>query len=169
MSEEHDRQFIHTFSMVLVGLVAFAIIIIGLSLVIHNRHQDIEPSAAREAAKVARLRPVAGVYTEASQAAAAQEEQVEEDADDGPALAFDGSMDGEMIYARVCAVCHDAGVAGAPRLVAADWEARLDKGREKLIANAINGINAMPARGGRADLGDEQVAASVDYMLDQLD
>jgi cytochrome c5 len=45
----------------------------------------------------------------------------------------------------------------------------LDKGTEMLIDNAINGIGAMPARGGRADLSDEQIEAAVTHMLDTLE
>ena len=84
------------------------------------------------------------------------------------AVAFDGSLDGKMIYEAVCQACHMAGAAGAPQLVAAQWEGRLDQGVDTLVQHAIEGIGVMPAKGGRADLSDEQVRASVEYMLDQL-
>lgn len=168
MSQEQDRQFITTFSAVLAGLVAFTVIIIIAALIIHKQQFDGETSAARQAAVEERLQPVAGVYAGETGRAAAQA-AAEAAADDEPQVAFDGSTDGEMIYDRVCAACHDAGAAGAPRLVADEWGDRLDQGRETLVTHAINGINAMPARGGRSDLSDEQVAASVDYMLDQID
>lgn len=170
MSEQHDRQFIQTFSAVLAGLVAFTVVIIVLSLIIHNREFDGEQSAARQAAVEERLQPVAGVYAGETGRAAAQAAAEEAAADAEPQVAFEGSTDGEMIYGRVCAACHDSGAASAPRMVADEMGSRLaDKGRDTLVSNAINGINAMPARGGRSDLSDEQVTASVDYMLDQVE
>jgi cytochrome c oxidase cbb3-type subunit 3 len=42
---------------------------------------------------------------------------------------------------------------------------RAEKGLDTLTQSAINGINAMPARGGRADLSDEQVQVAVEFML----
>jgi len=33
------------------------------------------------------------------------------------------------------------------------------------MQTALNGLNAMPARGGRADLSDEQIQAAVEFML----
>ena len=95
----------------------------------------------------------------AEEAAGSQQQQV----------AFGGSMDGEMIYNSACQACHMSGAAGAPLLVAAQWEDRLDKGKETLVSHAINGFNAMPAKGGRMDLSDEQVRASVEYMLAQIE
>jgi len=170
VSEQHDRQFIQTFSAVLAGLVAFTVVIIILALIIHNRAFDGEQSAARQAAVEERLQPVGGVYAGETGRAAAQAAAEEAAEDSAAQVAFEGSTDGEMIYGRVCAVCHDAGVAGAPRMVAEEMGARLEeKGRDMLVSNAINGFNAMPARGGRSDLNDEQVAASVDYMLDQTE
>lgn len=168
MSEEHDRQFIKTFSAVLAGLVAFKIAMIVLALIIHERAFDGEQSAARQAAVEERLRPVADVYAGETGRAAAQEAAQASQSEQDEA-AFDGSTDGEMIYSQVCAACHDSGAAGAPTLQADAWGDRLDKGRDELLASAINGLGAMPPRGGRPDLSDEQVAASVDYMLDQLD
>lgn len=166
MSEEHDRQFIKHFSVSLVALIVFTAIVGVLAYYIHVNYLNIEPSTAREAAKEERLRPVAGVYAgEAGRAAAEAEAAAVEEAE----LAFDGSTDGEMIYNQVCAVCHSSGAAGAPTLAPADWSDRIDKGRDELLASAINGLGAMPPRGGRSDLSDEQVAASVDYMLDQVE
>lgn len=166
MSEEHDRQFIKHFSVALVALIAFTAIVGVVAYYIHVNYLNIEPSTARESAKEERLRPVAGVHAgEAGRAAAEAEAAVENE----PELAFDGSTDGEMIYNQVCAACHSSGVAGAPTLAPAGWSERLDKGRDELLASAINGLGAMPPRGGRSDLSDEQVAASVDYMLDQVE
>ncbi|NBD96443.1 MAG: cytochrome c5 family protein [Gammaproteobacteria bacterium] len=170
MSEHHDRQFIKTFSSILFGLVVFTVIIIGLAAVLHQRNFDGEQSAARVSAVEERIRPVAGVYAGETGRAAAQAAAEAAAADEAPQVAFEGSTDGEMIYGRVCAACHDSGAAGAPRMVAAEMGARLEeKGRDTLVTHAIEGFNTMPARGGRSDLSDEQVAASVDYMIEQTD
>ncbi len=73
------------------------------------------------------------------------------------------------IYSNVCAACHDAGVSDAPIMGETDeWSNRLnDKGLETLFDHAINGFNAMPARGGDSSLTDEQVREAVAYMLDE--
>ena len=42
---------------------------------------------------------------------------------------------------------------------------RAAKGQDVLVQNAVNGLNAMPPRGGRADLSDEQIQAVVEFML----
>ncbi len=79
-----------------------------------------------------------------------------------------GGLDGEALYAGApCAACHAAGVAGAPVLGDAEaWGPRIDKGIETLYANAINGIGAMPPKGG-AGLPDEEIKAIVDYMVSE--
>lgn len=77
------------------------------------------------------------------------------------------------VYNGVCAVCHAAGVAGAPRTGdAAAWQTRLAQGGlSALIQNAINGLagagGVMPARGGNPNLTDAEVQAAVEYMLEQ--
>lgn len=75
------------------------------------------------------------------------------------------------IYSNVCSSCHDAGVSGAPVMGDSDaWSARFDdKGLETLFDHAINGFNAMPARGGDSSLTDEQVRKTVAYILDEAD
>jgi cytochrome c5 len=56
----------------------------------------------------------------------------------------------------------------APRLGnASDWAPRIEKGMDTLHDHAINGFNMMPAKGGRADLSDEDIMAAVDYMVSQ--
>jgi len=71
------------------------------------------------------------------------------------------------VYAS-CAACHASGVAGAPKTGdAVVWSERITKGLETLYANAINGYNAMPAKGGNISLSDDNVKAAVDYMLEQ--
>ena len=39
----------------------------------------------------------------------------------------------------------------------AAWAPRIEQGREKLLANAINGIGKMPARGGDSSLSDDDI------------
>ncbi|MFJ5538888.1 c-type cytochrome [Vreelandella titanicae] len=76
-------------------------------------------------------------------------------------------LDGEALYASSgCVACHDNGVAGAPTIGDSEaWAARLEKGADELYASAINGIGAMPAKGGNPNLSDEEVMAVVDYLM----
>lgn len=75
---------------------------------------------------------------------------------------------GDVVYKAVCAACHDAGAAGAPKTGdAAGWSARLKKGYDTLVGNAIKGIGAMPAKGGNPDLDDVEVARAVVFMANQ--
>ncbi len=72
----------------------------------------------------------------------------------------------DQMYQAACLACHTTGAAGAPRIgEAGDWTERLGKGVDMLVASAINGIGAMPARGG-SQLDDDQIRAVVEYILD---
>ena len=86
-------------------------------------------------------------------------------ATDTPAVGADLAQGGQ-VYEKACKLCHDMGVAGAPKLGdKAAWEPRLAKGMEVLYGSAINGLNAMPAKGGNAGLSDGEVKNSVAYMV----
>jgi cytochrome c5 len=74
--------------------------------------------------------------------------------------------DGKKAYDTVCAVCHGAGVAGAPKFGdKAAWGPRLRTGMEALYTSALKGKAAMPAKGGNAALSDADVKVAVDYMV----
>lgn len=76
--------------------------------------------------------------------------------------------EGKVIYEGVCHTCHTAGLLGAPKLGdKGAWSARLGKGTATLHQHAIQGFNAMPAKGGNADLLDVEVTNAVDYMVSQ--
>lgn len=77
------------------------------------------------------------------------------------------NIDGAAVYASACQACHMAGAAGAPIPGSDPWNERAGKGLEALAYSAINGLNAMPAKGGRADLSDAEVTAAVEHMLAQ--
>ncbi len=94
----------------------------------------------------------------------------EEVAEDTPVKAASPQEQGAEVYNGACAVCHNQGVAGAPKLGdKADWEKRLSAGEETLIKHAIEGFQGqsgfMPAKGGRMDLSDTAVAEAVKFML----
>lgn len=75
---------------------------------------------------------------------------------------------GEQIYKSACSVCHQAGVAGAPKMGdQAMWSERAKKGLDALVHSAVNGLGAMPAKGGNASLSDADVKSAVEYMLAQ--
>jgi cytochrome c5 len=75
---------------------------------------------------------------------------------------------GDAVYTANCAACHASGAAGAPKLGdAAAWSARIAQGYDVLVKHAIEGIRAMPARGGNPDLDDVEVARAIVYMANQ--
>ena len=45
------------------------------------------------------------------------------------------------------------------------WEPRIAQGDDVLYDHAINGFNAMPAKGGNVSLSDDSVKTAVDYMI----
>lgn len=72
---------------------------------------------------------------------------------------------GEDVYTAVCSACHDGGLLGSPKLGdKAAWSARLGQGKDTLYKHALEGLNAMPAKGG-AEIPDEEVKNAVDYMV----
>lgn len=74
----------------------------------------------------------------------------------------------QAVYTAVCAACHASGLAGAPKIGdAAAWGPRIKQGYETLLKHAIEGIRAMPAKGGNPDLDDVEVARAVVYMANQ--
>jgi len=79
-----------------------------------------------------------------------------------------GPRSGQEIYDGNCVACHATGAAGAPKLgdVAA-WAPRIGKGAETLYANAIGGINSMPPMGLCGSCSEDDIKASVDYIIAQ--
>lgn len=78
---------------------------------------------------------------------------------------------GKSVYDKVCALCHAAGVSGAPKPGdRADWAPRIAQGDELLYKHALEGFTGakglMPARGTGANLSDDEVKAAVRYMVD---
>lgn len=75
---------------------------------------------------------------------------------------------GDAVYKAVCATCHDAGLAGAPKTGdAGGWSARIAQGYDTLVSHAIKGIRGMPAKGGNPDLDDVEVARAVVFMANK--
>ena len=85
-------------------------------------------------------------------------------ADAAPAAA--PVVNGKAVYDSACMACHATGAAGAPKFEdKTAWAGRISKGQATLYKHAMQGFNAMPAKGGNPALSDADVKAGVDYML----
>jgi cytochrome c5 len=78
---------------------------------------------------------------------------------------------GKAAYGKACALCHAAGVSGAPKPGdKADWGPRIAQGADLLYKHALEGFTgakgAMPPKGGSA-LADADVKAAVEFMVTQ--
>ncbi len=83
------------------------------------------------------------------------------------AAASGGAASPEDIYNTNCMACHATGAAGAPKMGdVADWSDRMGKGIDQVYANAIGGINGMPAMGLCMTCSDDDIKAVVDYILE---
>ncbi|HAJ72085.1 MAG TPA: cytochrome c5 family protein [Methylophilaceae bacterium] len=75
---------------------------------------------------------------------------------------------GEEVVKAVCSMCHAAGLMQAPKIGdSGQWGPRIAQGYETLVKHAVEGIRSMPARGGNAELTDNEVAGAVAYMANQ--
>ena len=103
--------------------------------------------------------------SEAAMAEAAKPEPVEVAQ---PAETVAAARDGQTVYKTACFACHDAGVAGAPKLGdKAAWAPRIAKGNDALYSALQNGLNAMPPKGTCMNCSDDELKAVLDYMVEQ--
>lgn len=138
-------------------LILFFLVKVILSTMLDMGKNAVAAESMADEDVIERIEPVAQVYV--------GEAPVVEVAAAEPAAAVDTAGGGQVVT-QVCALCHSTGMMSSPKLGSADdWAPRIEKGVDVLYANAINGFNMMPARGGRPDLSDDDVKAAVDHML----
>ncbi|MDO6708939.1 cytochrome c5 family protein [Photobacterium sp. 1_MG-2023] len=102
-----------------------------------------------------RIKPVGSVYKEGDAPAAT--------------AAASGPRTGDQVYGTFCVACHSSGVLGAPKSGdAADWGPRIAQGMETMTNHAINGFNAMPAKGTCMDCSDDEIVAAIQHMIEGL-
>ncbi|MCC2955033.1 c-type cytochrome [Massilia sp. IC2-477] len=158
MSDAHNehQSLIRTPKQLIAAVAGFfLVIVIGIILLVifatNNRLTGAGTSSQSAEAVAARLRPVA------------EEGFTLVDANAPKVL-----QAGNAVYAAVCAACHDSGAAGAPKLGDnGAWGARLAQGYDTLVKHAIEGIRAMPAKGGNPDLDNVEVARAVVYLANK--
>jgi cytochrome c5 len=158
MSDAHTehQSFIRTPKQLVVAVAGFfLVIVIGIILLV----------------SYATSGKLSGAGTE-SQSAEAVAERVRPVADAGFTLKDANApkvlQAGQAVYSAVCAACHGTGAAGAPKMGdAGAWSARIGQGYDTLVQHAVQGIRAMPAKGGNPDLDDIEVARAVVYMANQ--
>jgi len=69
------------------------------------------------------------------------------------------------LYQGACLACHSTGAAGAPKLGdAGAWSPRAARGLDALVGSAVNGLGAMPPRGG-SQYSEDQIRAVIEYIL----
>lgn len=80
-----------------------------------------------------------------------------------------GPRDGATVYGTFCIACHASGVSDAPITGNADdWAPRIAQGKDILADHAINGFNAMPAKGSCMDCSDDEIVAAIEHMIEGL-
>ena len=167
---DRDQKFFDMYSLVIGVLAIAALGIFILAMKISDRTQEAfkREGAEYQATIASRIRPFGEVYLPGEEDAAAAP-TAKTVAEPEPVAA---AMSGPQVYNSACLACHGAGIGGAPVPGNAEaWAARIAQGLDVLKNHAINGFQGtagyMPAKGGRIDLSDEEVASAVEYMADE--
>jgi len=158
MSDAHNehQSFIRTPKQLIIAVAGFfLVIVIGIILLVI----------------FATNKPLGGAGSE-SQSAQAVATRVRPVAEEGFAFKDVNApkmlQSGQAVYNATCVACHGSGAAGAPKAGdASAWSARIAQGYDTLVQHAVQGIRAMPAKGGNPDLDDIEVARAVVYMTNQ--
>ena len=162
-----DQKFFDMYSLVIGALVVVALGLFVLSMKMAERTQGVytRDTAEYRQAVAERIRPVGDVYLPGESHAEPARVVAVAPAPEPVAAA----LSGPQVYNSACLACHSAGVGGAPVVGSVEaWAPRIAQGIETLAKHAIEGYTGsagyMPAKGGRMDLSDEEVAAAVEYM-----
>lgn len=132
--------------------ITSALFALGLGIALSTSVQ-----AATDEAVAERIKPVGSVCIEGDDSCGGAA---------APAASAGGTRSGDEVYTSKCAGCHATGAAGAPKYGTSEWADRAAQGMDSLLANAINGIKAMPPRGLCADCSDEELQGAIQHMLD---
>lgn len=167
----YDLEFLKKFSMVIGFLLLVTFGLIVGSIILHGTlPRDPNPAVALQ--RIERIAPVGAVYAGATGAASQAAATSAAASVAASQVAYGGTLDGATIYDNLCTGCHTSGAGGAPKLETAAWTARIAQGSEVMHKHAIEGYTGaagvMPAKGGNPALTDEQVIASVDWMVANL-
>jgi cytochrome c5 len=156
-----------------VALVIGIILVTQLAVGLYGASSSKDDPAMSDKSVAKRLGPVATLAVDPNAPAPAPAPAAPAAAAPAPVAApapaaakADAAGAGKATYDAACAVCHNAGVAGAPK--AGDkpaWAARAKQGKQALYNSALKGKGAMPPKGGNASLSDDAVKAAVDHLL----
>ena len=132
---------------------------------------EVSPTANRRTAL--RIAPAGAVYAGETGAAAQAAAHAAALAQAASQVAYGGTTDGKVIFNNLCTACHTNGVGNAPTLDHSHWDKRIAQGKDTLYKHAIEGFTGpdggiMPPKGGNPGLTEEQVKATVDWMLGNL-
>lgn len=169
--EEHVSFIKSPKQLAVVVFLAFAVPIALIVLISQyvTSGMKIDPSDPRmsEEAISKRIKPVGEVVmADAAPAAAPAPAPAPAGGSAPAAAAAPAKVDGQAVYDKVCAMCHGAGIAGAPKTGdKGAWGPRVAQGKDTLYKHAIEGIRAMPAKGGNPALADAEVKAAVDVLV----
>jgi cytochrome c5 len=151
MSDEHS-SFIKTPKQLIVVVVLAFAVPIALIVLLSQLVTGVRPGATEdtETGVLNRIKPVGEVTL-------------------ADANAPKGNMSGEQVYQTVCKTCHEAGLAGAPKVGDnAAWGPRIKQNVDQLYAHALKGTDkGMPPKGGNPDLADVEVQRGVVYMANR--
>ncbi len=167
----YDLEFLKKFSLVIGFLMLVTVgLIVGAMYLDSQLLQDPDPNVAKRTQS--RIAPIGAVYAGATGAASQAAATAAAAAAAASQVAYGGTLDGAVIFDSLCAGCHKSGAGGAPTMLAAQWTARIAQGKDTLNQHAIEGFTGaagvMPAKGGNPALTNEQVTATVDWMLSNL-
>ena len=154
--KNHDQVFFRTFALVLGALFGIFFICIVAARLIDTG--EVYDDGGAESRLAERIKPVGEVVTDPAvlvkMAAASKVARA--------------PYTGEEVMQKICAACHNSGMLGAPKTGdKAAWAGRLKNagGLDGLVASAIQGVGAMPPRGGDADLSDAEIKAAVEILI----
>lgn len=168
----YDLEFLKHFSMIIGFLILVTLGLIAAAFHLHGLiPPEVSPVAVRQTE--ARIAPTGAVYAGSTGAAAQAAAAAAALSAAASQTAYGGTTDGAVIYQNLCGACHTNGVGKAPTLDHSHWDARIAQGKETLYKHAIEGFSGpdggvMPPKGGNPALTEEQMHATVDWMLGNL-
>jgi cytochrome c5 len=149
--EEHTSFIKTPQQLIVVVLLSFIVPVVSILLLVKLvlSQPSADPNAMAPENVKARLQPVARLEF-------------------GAASAKPGARSGEDIVKATCNACHQAGVAGAPKIGdKAQWAPRFKDGLKGMLEIATKGKGAMPPKGGDGSLTDAELTRAIVFMANQ--